>query len=122
MLNALEDWHMKRRTKKMTDYNWCHNPNCHKVETQSRVRGSGSNKVLRTRKIKVYNPNDLGVWDYFCNQSCLFGFISHYLNEMVNINPVKKPSETPIKITTHTFDMGYRQGQTYKTITTIDND
>jgi hypothetical protein len=43
----------------MSDYNWCHNPNCHKIETQSRVRGSGTNKVLRTRKIKVYNPNDL---------------------------------------------------------------
>ena len=41
---------------------------------------------------------------------------------MVNINPVKKPSETPIKITTHTFDMGYRQGQTYKTIKVVDND
>ena len=40
---------------------------------------------------------------------------------MVNINPVKKPSETPIKITTHTFDVGYRQGQTYKRITTLQN-
>ena len=105
----------------MTNYNWCHNPNCHKVETQSRVRGSGTNKVLRTRKIKVYNPNDLGVWDYFCNQSCLFGFINTFLNEMVNIRPVKKPSETPVKVTTHTYDMGYRQGKKYKTITPIDN-
>ena len=41
---------------------------------------------------------------------------------MINIRPVKKPSETPINITTHTYDMGYKQGQTYKTITTIDND
>ena len=105
----------------MTNYNWCHNPNCHKVETQSRVRGSGPNKVLRTRKIKVYNPNDLGVWDYFCNQSCLFGFINTFLNEMVNIRPVKKPSETPVKVTTHTYDMGYCQGKKYKTITPIDN-
>ena len=107
----------------MSDYNWCHNPNCHKVETQSRVRGSGDNKVLRTRKIKINYPNEQpNVWNYFCNQSCLFGFISHFLNEMINIRPVKKPSETPIKITTHTYDMGYKQGQTYKTITTIDND
>ena len=105
----------------MSNYNWCHNPNCHRVETQSRVRGTGNNKVLRTRKIKVHKPNDPYVWDYFCNQSCLFGFISHYLNEMVNINPVKKPSETPIKVETKTYDMGYRQGQTYKVITPIDN-
>ena len=107
----------------MSNYNWCHNPNCHKVETQSRVRGSGPNKVLRTRKIKVNYPNEHpNVWDYFCNQSCLFGFINHFLNEMVNINPVRKPSETPVKIPTHTFDMGYRQGQTYKTIKVVDND
>ena len=100
----------------MSDYNWCHNPSCHKIETQSRVRGSGDNKVLRTRKIKVHNPNDTYVWDYFCNQSCLFGFINHFLNEMINIKPVKKPSETRVKVTTHTYDMGYREGQTYKTI------
>ena len=107
----------------MSNYNWCHSPNCHKVETQSRVRGTGTNKVLRTRKIKINYPTEQpNVWNYFCNQSCFFGFISHFLNEMINIRPVKKPSETPIKITTHTYDMGYKQGQTYKTITTIDND
>ena len=101
----------------MTNYNWCHNPNCHKGETQSRVRGSGDNKVLRTRKIKINYPNEpLNVWNYFCNQSCLFGFISHFLDEMINIRPVKKPSETLITVSVHTFDMGYRQGRTYKTI------
>ena len=103
----------------MTNYNWCHNPNCHKVETQSRIRGSGSNKVLRTRKIKVYNPNDLGVWDYFCNQSCLFCFINQFLNEMVNIRPVKKPSETPIKVEVGTYDNtypSYYEGRKFKRI------
>ena len=101
------------------NYNWCHNPSCHTIHTQSRVRGSGDNKVLRTRKIKVYNPNDLGVWDYFCNQSCLFGFINQFLNEMVNINPVKKPSETPIKVEVGTYDNtypSYYEGRKYKKI------
>ncbi len=108
----------------MTNYNWCHNPNCHKVETQSRIRGSGSNKVLRTRKIKVYNPNDPHVWDYFCNQSCLFGFINQFLNEMVNIRPVKKPSETPIKVEVGTYDNtypSYYEGRKYKRIKAVDN-
>ena len=84
----------------MSNYNWCHGTNCHTNHTQSRVRGSGDNKVLRTIKIKQgrYNGYQNGIWDYFCNQSCLFGFISHYLNEMININPVRKPSETPIKV------------------------
>ena len=47
------------------NYNWCHNPDCHKIQTQSRVRGSGDNKVLRTVKIKVgrYNyRNDNMTW------------------------------------------------------------
>ena len=103
----------------MSKYNWCHNPHCHKIETQSRVRGTGDNKVLRTRKIKVHNPNYTNVWDYFCNQSCLFGFINHYLNELININPVNKPSETPIKVevTNYGDHMGsYYQGKTFKKI------
>ena len=33
-------------------YNWCHGPECHTNHTQSRIRGSGDNKVLRTIKIK----------------------------------------------------------------------
>ena len=36
----------------MSDYNWCHGPECHEKQTQSRVRGSGRDKVLRTMKIK----------------------------------------------------------------------
>ena len=39
----------------MATHNWCHNPDCHTIETQSRVRGSGNNKVLRTVKINVNN-------------------------------------------------------------------
>jgi hypothetical protein len=107
----------------MSNYNWCHNPNCHKVETQSRVRGSGTNKVLRTRKIPLTSEYIReSIWAYFCNQNCLHVFLNQFRNEIANINPVRKPSETPIKITTHTFDMGYRQGQTYKKITAVDND
>ena len=37
----------------MSEYNWCHNPDCHTIETQSRIRGTGDNKVLRTVKIKM---------------------------------------------------------------------
>ena len=105
----------------MSNYNWCHNPDCHKIETQSRVRGTGDNKVLRTGKIKVgrYNygrDNTPQLWDYFCNQHCLFNFLNKNVQEIVGIAPVTKPSETPIKVSTHIYDMGYREGQTYKTI------
>ena len=88
----------------MTDYNWCHNPDCHTIETQSRVRGTGDNKVLRTVKIKVgrYNygstPEQPSIWDYFCNQNCLHQFLNKFAREVANIRAVRQPSETPIKV------------------------
>ena len=100
----------------MIKYNWCHNPDCHKIETQSRVRGTGDNKVLRTRKIKVWNPETPHIYDFFCNQNCLHSFLNKFAREVANLNPTPKPKETPIKVSTHTYDMGYREGQTYKTI------
>jgi len=87
----------------MTDYNWCHNPDCHTIETQSRVRGTGDNKVLRTMKIKQgrynYSNDDTpDIYDYFCNQNCLHQFLRKFAREVANIRPVREPSETPIKI------------------------
>ena len=87
----------------MSNYNWCHNPSCHKIETQSRIRGSGDNKVLRTRKIKVgrynYSNDDTpDIYDYFCNMQCLFQFLKKFAREVANLNPTPKPKETPIKV------------------------
>ena len=84
----------------MSDYNWCHGPVCHEQPTQSRVRGSGDNKVLRTVKIKAhryggYQPN---IWNYFCNNNCLFQFLNKFGREIANSYSVKQPSETPIKV------------------------
>jgi len=102
------------------NYNWCHNPDCHTIQTQSRVRGSGDNKVLRTRKIKVYQPNDPHVWDFFCNNSCLFSFLRKFAREVANLNPTTKPKETPIKVEVGTYDNtypSYYEGKKYKRIT-----
>ena len=82
----------------MSNYNWCHNPDCHTIETQSRVRGSGDNKVLRTKKIKVYNPEQPHIYDFFCNQHCLHSFLNQFSREVANIRSVREPSETPIKV------------------------
>jgi hypothetical protein len=41
-----------KKKKTMSNYNWCHGPNCHTKKTQDRIRGVKGNKVLRTRKIK----------------------------------------------------------------------
>ena len=83
----------------MSNYNWCHNPNCHKVETQSRVRGSGTNKVLRTRKIKQdshYIRNS--IYSYFCNQNCLMDFLNVHKDRIVALAPRREALETPIKV------------------------
>ena len=37
----------------MSDFNWCHGPNCHEKHTVDRIRGVKGSKVLRTRKIKL---------------------------------------------------------------------
>ena len=94
----------------MSDYNWCHNPSCHTIETQSRVRGTGDNKVLRTMKIKVGRYNYSGrpelpdIYDYFCNQHCLFSFLRKFAQEVSNIAPVREPKETPIKVIKEKYD------------------
>ena len=85
----------------MATHNWCHNPKCHTYKTTDRVRGSGNNKVLRTRKVKINTGNYSwynNIFDYFCNQGCLMAFLSQFVNEVVAINPVREPSETPIKV------------------------
>ena len=85
----------------MATHNWCHNPLCHTYKTTDRVRGSGNNKVLRTRKVKINTGNYSwynSIFDHFCNQGCLMAFLSQFTNEIVAIAPVREPSETPIKV------------------------
>ena len=94
--------------KEMTNYNWCHNPSCHEIETQSRVRGTGDNKVLRTIKIKIDSHwRGQSIFNYFCNNNCLFQFLNKFATEVANIRPVKQPSETPIKVI-KTKEQSYR--------------
>ena len=87
----------------MSDYNWCHGPECHEKQTQSRIRGSGDNKVLRTIKIGLgdtYRTRfpEYYIWQYFCNQSCLMDYIRLHLASIIAIAPRTKALETPIKV------------------------
>ena len=84
----------------MSNYNWCHGTNCHTQHTLSRIRGSGDNKVLRTKRIKVRNSSFAmdNVYNYFCNQSCLMAFINTHLQAIIAIAPRRQPLETPIKV------------------------
>ena len=84
----------------MSNYNWCHGPNCHTNHTQSRIRGSGENKVLRTRRIKIHKSSFAmdNVYNYFCNQGCLMEYIGTHLQAMVAIAPRREALEIPIKV------------------------
>jgi len=87
----------------MSDYNWCHGPECHTQETQSRVRGSGESKVLRTIRIKWGRYNYSGdeqpnIWDYFCGNRCLHDFLRLHATTIANIAPRREALETPIKV------------------------
>ena len=85
----------------MSNYNWCHGPECHKQQTLSRVRGIAGNKVLRTIKIKEggsYRGYErYRMFNYFCGNNCLFDFIRLHLQSIVAIAPRREALETPIK-------------------------
>jgi hypothetical protein len=99
----------------MSNYNWCHGPNCHTYQTQSRIRGSGDNKVLRTIKIKEggsYRGHErYRMFNYFCNNSCLFDYIRTHLQSIVAIAPRREALETPIKIEKEKYE-SYRYNWT----------
>ena len=92
----------------MSNYNWCHGPECHTQQTQSRVRGSGDNKVLRTIKIKEggsYRTHErYQMFNYFCNQNCLMEYIRTHLQSIVAIAPRREALETPIKVVKEKYE------------------
>ena len=78
----------------MSDFNWCHGPECHKSHTVDRVRGVKGSKVLRTRKVKYWSGS--GIYNYFCGQSCYNEFANKYIQEVIAIAPRTECLETPI--------------------------
>ena len=93
----------------MSNFNWCHGPNCHKSHTVDRVRGVKGSKVLRTRKIKTYNGNR-GWYNFFCSQGCYDDFANKYIDQVLAIAPRTECLETPIKDPTketHSTAYGY---------------
>jgi len=110
----------------MSDYKWCHGPNCHTQETQSRIRGSGRDKVLRTIRIKQggsYRTHEqYQMFNYFCNNRCLMDFIRTHLISIVAIAPRREPLETPIKVEKVNLKDYYDNPYSTKRITRVDND
>ena len=91
----------------MSDFNWCHGPECHKKHTVDRVRGVKGSKVLRTRKVKMFGQRN--IWSFFCSMSCYNDFAKEYMAELLAIAPRTEALETPIndpKKTRHETDWG----------------
>ena len=80
----------------MSDFNWCHGPQCHEKHTVDRVRGVKGSNVLRTRKVKIYSNNILW-YNYICSQGCYDNFANKYIEQVIAIAPRTECLETPIK-------------------------
>ena len=91
----------------MTDFNWCHGPQCHEKHTVDRVRGVKGSKVLRTRKIKINNWNRNNVWSHFCSQGCYTDFMNTYWAEQIALHPRTECLETPINVSKETINDTY---------------
>ena len=109
----------------MSDYFWCHGPECHTKVTTDRVKGTKGSKVLRTRKIKQHHNEYYDVnraWNYFCSQGCQNDFWNVYGNQIRQIAPRLEPLETRIEDPTKTEHEGWN-GYKYTTtkITKLDN-
>ena len=101
----------------MSEYNWCHGPRCHKRPTTNRVRGVKGSKVLRTIKIKT---DRVGIWNYFCDQTCMHDFIYTHIDEFARLHPRPEALETPIEVSKET-DNWYGRDYTRTIIKEVDN-
>ena len=104
----------------MSDYQWCHGPSCHKRKTTTRVRGVKGSKVLRTMKIAQGNQNARGLWNYFCDQTCLMNFIHKHYQEFIRLHPRTAPLETPVEVTKE-VRQGWNGSYTQTLINVVDN-
>ena len=84
----------------MSDYIWCHGPDCHKRETTTRVRGVKGSKVLRTMKVPYHShcAEHYRPYIYFCDQTCMHDFITKHIDEFVQLHPRIEALETPIEV------------------------
>ena len=99
----------------MSDFNWCHGPECHTRHTVDRVRGVKGSKVLRTRKVKIHNWN-IDKWSsYFCSQGCYDDFTNKHIQQVIAIAPRTECLETPIKdpVKTAHSNQGYYSNYTW---------
>ena len=87
----------------MSEFNYCHGPNCHTYHTQGRIRGVKGNKVLRTRKVSCkswWNDTNFGTkyYHFFCDDRCKHDFLDKHLRDIIALEPRLEPLETSIEV------------------------
>ena len=90
----------------------CQGPKCHTYDTQSRIRGTKGNKVLRTRNARFdlnVNREWIDKWEYFfCDERCMNDWLRiHMSNLMQFIGIETKPKESPVEVVKEEMD-GWR--------------
>ena len=108
----------------MSNFVWCHGPNCHTSHTQDRIRGVKGSKVLRTRKVKQDQWNSgerYNMYSNFCSQGCYNDFANKYVREVIAIAPRTEALETPIDVVVETHTDYYGNPYKQKAIRAIDN-
>ena len=105
----------------MSNFKWCHGPNCHTNSTVDRIRGSKGNKVLRTRKITENQWNRNSVWSVFCSQGCYTDFLYAHWEEFIRLHPRTEALETPIDVVVETKTDWSGNPYKQKVIRAIDN-
>jgi len=108
----------------MSDYHWCHGPNCHTYVTTDRVRGSKGSKVLRTRKVKQHDHirQHASMWNYFCSNGCYNDFAHKHVEQVIRIAPRTEPLETPIQDPKKETEQGHYGTYTRTIIKKIDTE
>jgi hypothetical protein len=108
----------------MSEWNYCHGPNCHTYHTQSRIRGVKGNKVLRTRKVskKSWWTQDWNTkwYHFFCDERCRSDYFDKHVQAIMRHEPRPEPLETSIEVTKETVN-GYYGNRVETTITEINN-
>ena len=100
----------------MSNFVWCHGPNCHKSHTQDRIRGVKGSKVLRTKKVPQHAWNSgprFNMYSYFCSQGCYNDFANTYVREVIAIAPRTEALETPIEVTKEKVTSHWNSDHTY---------
>ena len=105
----------------MSEYVWCHGPNCHTYHTQDRIRGSKGNKVLRTRKIKQDSWNANNYFSHFCSQGCWNDFAYNNWERCIAIAPRREPLETRVNVTKEEKELWGGNTYTQTVINRVDN-